>query len=150
MRNTPYNEAVALATQDQMRRVIDMPKHRASLPSGEFFGVRWAQLRKAAGYTLQELGAEVGISKRMVIYYESQGGQPPIHLLPKFAKALGVTADELLGTKPARKIRARPQRDRLWQRFKQVERLSPEDRRQIVQVVDALLDRARLKEKVGA
>jgi len=133
-----------------MRRVIDMPKHRASLPSGEFFGVRLAQLRKAAGYTLQELGAEVGISKRMVIYYESQGGQPPIHLLPKFAKALGVTADELLGTKPARKIRARPQRDRLWQRFKQVERLSPEDRRQIVQVVDALLDRARLKEKVGA
>lgn len=148
--NPPYNGAVASAANTLSCQVVDMPKEKAALPSGELFGVRLVQLRKAAGYTLEELGNEVGLSKRMVCYYERQGGQPPIHLLPRFAKALGVSVDELLGSKPIKRNGAKPQRDRLWQRFKQVEKLPPEDRRQVVQFVDTVLDRARLKEKVTA
>lgn len=145
-----YNGAVASAANTLSCQVVDMPKEKAALPSGELFGVRLVQLRKSAGYTLEELGNEVGLSKRMVCYYERQGGQPPIHLLPRFAKALGVSVDGLLGSKPIKRNGAKPQRDRLWQRFKQVEKLPPEDRRQVVQFVDTVLDRARLKEKVTA
>lgn len=118
-------------------------KKKAPLPNGKYFGERLAELRKVAGYTLEELGREVGVSKRMLCYYESQGGEPPVHLLPKFAKALGVGADELLGTKPIKRNGSTPQRSRLWNRLKQIEKLSPQDRRHIVKVLDALIQTAR-------
>lgn len=49
------------------------------------FGERLAQLRKAAGYTQVELAQELGISQRMVAYYESPNANPPANLLPKIA-----------------------------------------------------------------
>jgi len=46
------------------------------------FGERLAGLRKAAGFTQVELAAELGISQRMVAYYESPAATPPANLLP--------------------------------------------------------------------
>ena len=40
------------------------------------------QLREAAGYTQQELADEVGVSRRMIAYYEGQSTHPPTTLLP--------------------------------------------------------------------
>jgi transcriptional regulator with XRE-family HTH domain len=57
-----------------------------------------AQLRTAAGYSQRDLAAGIGISQRMIAYYEKQTQHPPTHLLPALARALGVTADQLLGT----------------------------------------------------
>lgn len=51
------------------------------------FGERLAQLRKAAGYTQVEFAAEIGITQRMVAYYEAPDAQPPAHLLPQMAQA---------------------------------------------------------------
>ena len=56
----------------------------------ENFGERLASLRKAAGYTQVEFAAEVGITQRMVAYYEAPNAQPPAHLLPQMAQVLGV------------------------------------------------------------
>jgi transcriptional regulator with XRE-family HTH domain len=74
----------------------------------ENFGERLAQLRKAAGYTQVEFAAEVGITQRMVAYYEALGAQPPAHLLPQVAQVLGVGADVLLGMAQARKVKGWP------------------------------------------
>lgn len=52
---------------------------QSSEPAGNDFGERLAALRKAAGFTQVELAAELGISQRMVAYYEPAGrpaGQP--------------------------------------------------------------------------
>ena len=73
-----------------------MTKHAIEV-SEESFDERLARLRKAAGYTQKELGEELGISQRMVAYYESQTQHPPTKLMPALATALGVSADELLG-----------------------------------------------------
>ncbi|HXI54417.1 MAG TPA: helix-turn-helix transcriptional regulator, partial [Polyangia bacterium] len=59
------------------------------------FGKRLAQLRKARGLTQTELGDKVGISFRMVAYYEGQTNYLPTHILPQLARALGVSVDEL-------------------------------------------------------
>lgn len=63
------------------------------------FGQRLAQLRKVAGFSQRDLAKEIGISYRMVAYYEAQTDRPPAHLLPLLAKTLGVSVDELLGLK---------------------------------------------------
>ena len=60
------------------------------------FGARLAALRKAAGFTQQELANEVGTSRRMIAYCEGQTAHPPTTLLPAIATALRITTDELL------------------------------------------------------
>jgi len=53
------------------------------------------------------LAREMGISQRMIAYYEGETTHPPTHLLPVFARALGVTTDQILGIEPLNKIKRR-------------------------------------------
>lgn len=46
------------------------------------FGTRMAELRKAAGYTQVELAKQLGISQRMISYYEGRADPPPTGILP--------------------------------------------------------------------
>jgi transcriptional regulator with XRE-family HTH domain len=112
------------------------------------FGERLAQLRKAAGYTQVELAAEVGITQRMVAYYEVPDAQPPAHLLPQIAKALGVSVDVLLGLAEPR----RPKRiatNRLERRLLEIEKLNPKAKRQLTQLLDTFIEGEKLKRRVG-
>jgi transcriptional regulator with XRE-family HTH domain len=118
---------------------LSMPKKKMQLPDGEEgFGERLERLRKAAGYSLRELAAEVGISHRMLVHYEKHSGYPSSQLLPKLAKALNVSTDQLMGTKQVKK-NGRSKDNRLWRRFAQVEKLPATQRRPIIQFIDAFL-----------
>ena len=109
------------------------------------FGGRMAGLRHAAGYTQRELAAELGISQRMVAYYEGETDYPPAGLLPNLAGVLGISTDQLLGVKPVRSPTKKPKDTRLWRRFKQVEELPAAERRQLLQLIDAFLEREKLR-----
>jgi len=108
---------------------------------GESFGPRLARLRQAGGYSQRELAAEIGISHRMIAYYEKEAGHIPIDLLPLLATTLRVSADQLLGIEET-KTNGRTRDTRLWRRFAQVEKLPPAQRRPIVQLLDAFLAKA--------
>jgi len=109
---------------------------------GESFGERLARLRQAAGYSQRELAAEIGISHRMVAYYEKEAGHIPIDLLPLLAKTLRVSADQLLGIEKA-KTNGRTRDTRLWRRFAQVEKLPQDQRKPIIQIIDAVLKKEK-------
>jgi len=122
-----------------------MPKRKVQqLEEEETFGKRLARLRKAAGYSQRDLANEIGISNRMIAYYEAQTVHPPSHLLPILAKTLGVTTDQLLGVEKV-KTNGQGRDTRLWRRFAQVEKLPPEQRKPIIQVIDSFLEREKLK-----
>jgi len=122
-----------------------MPKRLIQIKEGEEnFGMRLARLRRAAGYSLRELANEVGISHRMLVYYEKHSQHPPAHLLPQLTKALGVSADQLLGMEKL-KSNGRARDTKLWRRFSQVEKLPTPQRKQITQILDAFLEREKLK-----
>lgn len=112
------------------------------------FGARLAQLRKAAGYTQLELANEVGVSRRMMTYYESQSAHPPTHLLTEIARALHLSTDELLGATPIKKA-ARPANSRLQRRLQAIEKLEAKDKRQVLQLLDAFIERGQLKRKAA-
>ena len=111
------------------------------------FGKRLAGLRRAAGYTQYELGAELGVSQRMIAYYEGETDYPPSGLLPGLARMLGVTTDQLLGVEPAPTAPHQRPDTRIWRRFKQVEKLPATERRQLLQIIDAFLEREKLRAK---
>lgn len=122
-----------------------MPKKKVEFKDGdESFGKRLAQLRQAAGYSQRELAAELGISYRMVAYYETEASRLPTPLLPQLAKVLGVTTDQLLGVEKL-KDNGKRHDSRLWRRFSQVEKLPPPRRKQIVQILDAFLESEKLR-----
>lgn len=132
---------------DTMEMECVMPKRTVRLTEpGENFGGRLARLRQAAGYSQRDFAAEVGISQRMVVYYEKECERIPIHLLPIFANTLGVSADELLGLEKAKR-NGKVRDTRLWRRFSQVEKLPPAERRPIVQLLDAFLRGKRVETK---
>ena len=123
-----------------------MPKRKdAELTN---WGGRLAELRKAAGFTQEELAAEIGVSRRMIAYYEAESEYPPTALLPKLARALRISADELLGIAPTKKM-ARPGDNRLQRRLQQIEKLGAREKRQVLQVLDAFLEREKLRQRVS-
>lgn len=78
---------------------------------GDGFGPRLAQIRKGRGISQETLGEVVGVSQRVIAFYEADGAQPPGPMLADLALALRVTTDELLGLAPVREelaTRARP------------------------------------------
>jgi DNA-binding XRE family transcriptional regulator len=78
VRIVPYN-----GHQDAVEERLAMSKRKVRLnQKGESFGDRLARLRQAAGLSQRDLAAEVGISQRMVAYYEKETGHPPTHLFP--------------------------------------------------------------------
>ncbi len=111
----------------------------------EGFGTRLATIRKTRGLTQAELGAKVGVSNRVIAYYEQDQAQPPGPLLAELALALRVSADELLGLEPVRE-KATPGVARLRKRLRQVEQLPKADQQAVLKFVDALAAKQRATE----
>ena len=124
-----------------------MPKLKVKLNDSETFAQRMARLRQAAGYSQRDLARETGISQRMIAYYEKQTQYPPTHLLPILTEVLGASADELLGIKKMNSD-GKKKDMRLWRRFSQIEKLDAKEKRQILQLLDAFIEKEQLKRKI--
>lgn len=109
------------------------------------FGQRLATLRKAAGFTQQELADEIGASRRMIAYYEAESDHPPANLLAQIAHALNVSTDELLGLQ---EISTTPKAtNRLERRLKQIDTLNPKAKRQLTQLIDTFIEAEQLRQQ---
>lgn len=118
-----------------------------NLPPAQF-GAQLKALRQAAGFTQEELAAEIGVTRRMIAYYEGETEYPPTHLLPRIAQTLHISADELLGIAPLKKA-AEPHDSRLQRRLQQIEGLGVTEKRQVLQLLDAFIEHGQLKRKAG-
>jgi transcriptional regulator with XRE-family HTH domain len=113
----------------------------------EPFGDRMARLRKHAGFSQRDLAKELGVTQRMVAYYEAQSEHPPAHLLPQLVALFGISTDELLGLRPPKAVK--PANQRLLQRLKRIEKLPPKDKKQLLALIDAFLERDAFTRKAG-
>ena len=105
------------------------------------FGGRLIALRKARNLTQIQFAEVVGVTQPVISYYEAKADVPAGDLVAKFAQALGVSTDELLGVKPPPIIdspTADPAARRYWRRFKQLMDLPEKDRRAVLRMLDSL------------
>jgi transcriptional regulator with XRE-family HTH domain len=115
-----------------------MPKYTPA--AGEGFAAHLTALRKGAGFTQEQLAAELGISRRRIAYYEAESDHPPASLLSELARVLNTTVEELLGSEPAkRKPRPASLSPRLERRLKQIEGLSPKPKQQLLSIIDTFI-----------
>jgi hypothetical protein len=72
---------------------------------------------------------------------EAKADVPAGDLVARFAQALGVSTDELLGVKPPPKIdspTAKPEARRYWRRFQQLMELPEKDQRAVFRTLDTM------------
>lgn len=124
-----------------------MTKH--TTPQADGFGTRLATLRKAAGYTQQQLADEIGVSRRMVAYYETESEHPPANLLVDLARVLNTSTDELLGFADAKRNKPTAISPRLERRVKQIERLTPKSKQQLLGLIDTFIAAEQVKRKAS-
>lgn len=117
----------------------------------ETFGTRLRRLRKAKGFTQVELARAVGVSQPTIAYYENEDGLPGAVQIVKIAETLGLPPDEVLGMRaPGRRAEPEsPESLRLWRKLRQVETLPPAERRQVIQFIEALVERRQLKRQAS-
>lgn len=116
---------------------LELPMKERTL---EGFGDRLAEVRQSLGMTQAELAQAVGVSRRVIAYYEHENAQPPGAMLVDLAKALRVSTDQLLGLKPPKEKKS-PRTARLLKRLQKVERLPATDRRVLLKMLDSLVER---------
>ena len=107
------------------------------------FGARLKVLRKQKNWAQKELAAKVDIRFQQLNKYESGLNIPPAEMLVKLADALDVSVDFLLTGNP---IEDSPlASSRLFKRFQVLERLTTEDQKTIIKVIDALIAKQRME-----
>ena len=120
-----------------------MPKKEASDING--FGERLATFRKARGFTQKKLSSEIGVSRRMIAYYEGETRHPPTTILPRLAQALGVSIDDLLNGQGRRDTPFRSMSSRLQRKLQELEELDTRKKRQALRLLSQFIAREYLK-----
>jgi len=124
-----------------------MPRKSRNLPplklGPESIGQRLARIRKEKGYTQTELAEQIGIIQVSVSDYERGRLQTGAEMLARFALALEVSADELLGLDRRRPAKAAPPAARKFlRRMQQIDRLPRRDQEALLRTIDAFLAKA--------
>ncbi len=112
----------------------------------ETFGERLVRTRKIAGLTQTELGNRIGVTKRVICYYERATKRPPAAKLHLIAEALKVTTDELLGVKKIEN-NVLTKNAKLVKRLKLIDHLPPADQNALIHYIDLLLAKQKIKKK---
>ena len=125
-----------------------MPKvSRFDLPpvdfGGETLGERIARIRKERALTQVQLAEKIGIIQSIVSSVESGDRRLSAEMDVRFAQALDVSMDELLG--PGRRNpKGKPSR-KILRRLEQIEQLPPTRQLALLRTIDGVLESHALK-----
>jgi len=122
---------IAAYTPGMVRRT---PKQRPKQ------GARLAALRKAAGLSQTELAKAINVPQQTVGYWETAAVPPRSDVLPKLAKALGVSVEELLGDTPVTPTRRPGPVGKLQKIFEQAVSLPRKEQELVAKFVATLLE----------
>jgi transcriptional regulator with XRE-family HTH domain len=117
-------------------------KSRSKLPppnlADEPLGQRLARFRKERGYTQLELSEKTGVLRELISDYERGRLRPNYEIIIRFALALEVSADELLGIKPSTCSVYKPSL-KILRRMKKIEALPDSQQKFILKTIDSHL-----------
>ena len=110
------------------------------LPDDKAFGKRLKEIRKRRGVSQVDLGQRLGIHQSLISQYEC--GYLRLHgaLLVRLAQALQTTPDEILAIKTTQD-NDHPLDRRFLRRLKQLDLLSPHQKKILLGTIDAFLSK---------
>jgi transcriptional regulator with XRE-family HTH domain len=107
----------------------------------ESFGARLARIRKERGFTQVELAEKVDMIQALISDYERDKLRPYADVVARFATALDVTSDQLLGIASGEKKNGAALNRRLLRRLQLIDRLPKRDQDALLRTIDAFIGR---------
>jgi transcriptional regulator with XRE-family HTH domain len=125
---------------------VVMPrKSSLNLPAldlgAESVGQRIARIRKERGYTQIELAERIGTIQALISDYERDKLPFNGEMAVRFALALEVTTDELLGLQP-RAVRSQKPSRKILRRLEQIEKLPQAQQAILLKTIDTFIKAA--------
>lgn len=115
---------------------------RSKLPplttSTKTIGERLTSIRKRHGYTQEQVANKIGIKQALISKYEKDKLKLSADMLLRFAKVLGVSADEILGLKETKEKDLQPTL-KLIKRFNKINFLTPNEQKALLHILDGYL-----------
>jgi len=108
----------------------------------EALAQRIKKLRKLRGLTQKELADSIGITRDILASYESGRAHLNDDVIIRFALALQVSSDELLGLKEHESLVSQPPNVRLMKRMQKIQNLPPADQKALIKNIDMFLKAA--------
>jgi transcriptional regulator with XRE-family HTH domain len=102
------------------------------------FGSRLFTTRKAKGLSQKELGDLVGLSKRMISYYEGDTPGPPVAILKKLADTLNVTTSYLMQESPLKASNGEEISPTLRKHIAALKKLPTKEQKKVLEYADFL------------
>lgn len=123
--------------------MIDMPpKSKLKLPplesDQEPMGQRLARLRKERGLSQIALAEKMGIIQQLITDYERERLRMHAEMVVRFAQALEVSTDELLGVAPLKRSQGQVSL-KLAKRIQKIERLPGTKQKMLLHTIDVFL-----------
>jgi len=119
----------------------DMPRGRPSTTPRSPFGERLAAARQRAGLSQAALGEKLGLSQRAIAHWERRDSSLYPEQIVKLCRVLDVSPEELLGIQDRRRKPGQP--SKLQRQIAEIEQLPPSDRKAIMNVLSAMLERQK-------
>lgn len=105
----------------------------------ETFGQRLARIRKEKGLTQYELADKMGLVQALISEYERDKIRAHHEMVARFAIALEVSADDLLGINAPKRKHKSPSL-RLQKRMLQIEDLPKHQQKILLRTIDTILN----------
>jgi transcriptional regulator with XRE-family HTH domain len=124
---------------DKMCYSWDVMPGRPSTKPTPAFGSRLAALRQERGWTQANLAERLGVTVKMVTYYEREAANPTANTLAKIAAAFGIEPATLMETSQVRRAAKPGPPSQLEQRISALRELPRERQKIVLQVLDTFL-----------
>jgi transcriptional regulator with XRE-family HTH domain len=106
-------------------------------------------LRAERGLSQADLAERSGLTINDISRYERGAVSPNLENFIKIAKALEVSADDLLFDGPLSTASGPPRNLKLWQRLQEIEALDKNDQDAVLRLIDAMIAKRKMKELIG-
>ena len=106
---------------------------------GETLGQRLARLRKQKEYTQVQLAEKMGLIQVLISDYERDKLRPHPEVIVRFALALEITTDELLGLSGQETTTTEAPKLKIVRRMKKIEDLPPAQQKTLLNTIDTFL-----------
>jgi len=124
-----------------------LPQPPKRVVSNKEIGQRLKLLRQEKGTTQEELAKALGMTQPNISAIERGARGATLHQVIRFAKALGVSTDEILLREKAPTPGKRPPRKSLVRQLQRIEELPRGDQKILLQLLEGLLKRREEKKQ---
>ncbi len=111
-------------------------------------GEKIKQLRQEKGYSQTLLEKRSGVNSKLLSKYENGRIIPTADTLRKIAEGLDISADYLIFDNVPKDGRCQLNDLELFERFKEVERMDSENRKMIVNLIDAVIIKTKVQQAI--